>query len=205
MLAGDDYVAAAMSRRLGGELASGFLTDSSHARARSERERVRERERVVETDLVLALRDPAARRILVVDDDPNIQEVLTTLLESAGYTASAAGNAAAVQAALSGQQAEVVLLDLQLTPDKVAGKKFYRGRGCEACNNSGYRGRRGLFELMIMNDELRDMIMRSASTDELRTAAQGYGMVTLRDAGMIAIFAGDTTVDEVLRETIIEG
>ena len=55
-------------------------------------------------------------RILVVDDDPNIQEVLTTLLESAGYTASAAGNAAAVQAALSGQQAEVVLLDLQL-PD----------------------------------------------------------------------------------------
>ncbi len=98
-----------------------------------------------------------------------------------------------------------VLLDLQLTPDKVAGKKFYRGRGCEACNNSGYRGRRGLFELMIMNDELRDMIMRSASTDELRTAAQGYGMVTLRDAGMIAIFAGDTTVDEVLRETIIEG
>jgi type IV pilus assembly protein PilB len=98
-----------------------------------------------------------------------------------------------------------VLLDMQLTPDKVVGKKFYRGRGCEACNNSGYRGRRGLFELMIMNDDLREMIMRSASTDELRTAAQSYGMVTLRDAGLNAIFAGDTTVDEVLRETIIEG
>jgi type IV pilus assembly protein PilB len=98
-----------------------------------------------------------------------------------------------------------VLLDMQLTPDKIVGKKFYRGRGCEACNNSGYRGRRGLFELMIMNDELRDMIMRSASTDELRTAAQGYGMVTLRDAGLQAIFAGDTTVDEVLRETIVDG
>ena len=98
-----------------------------------------------------------------------------------------------------------LLLDMQLTPDKIGGKKFYRGRGCEACNNSGYRGRRGLFELMIMNDELRDMIMRSASTDELRTAAQSYGMITLRDAGLTAIFAGDTTVDEVLRETIIEG
>jgi type IV pilus assembly protein PilB len=57
---------------------------------------------------------------------------------------------------------------------------------------------------MILNDDLRDMIMRSASTDELRTAAQSYGMVTLRDAGLAAIFAGDTTVDEVLRETIIE-
>jgi type IV pilus assembly protein PilB len=98
-----------------------------------------------------------------------------------------------------------LLLDMQLTPDKIAGKKFYRGRGCEACNNSGYRGRRGLFELMIMNDEIRDMIMRNASTDDLRTAAQGYGMVTLRDAGLIAIFAGDTTIEEVLRETIIEG
>jgi type IV pilus assembly protein PilB len=98
-----------------------------------------------------------------------------------------------------------IMADLQLTPRDIAGKKFYRGRGCEACNNSGYRGRRGLFELMVLNDELRDMIMRNASTDDLRDVARGYGMVSLREAGMAGVYAGETTVDEVLRETIIEG
>jgi type IV pilus assembly protein PilB len=97
-----------------------------------------------------------------------------------------------------------ILADLQLTPDDVAGKKFYRGRGCEACNNTGFKGRVGLFELMVMNDELRDMILRNASTDELRESARGYGMVTLREAGMEAVHGGITTVEEVLRETIIE-
>src|SRR5688572_16313285 len=81
-----------------------------------------------------------------------------------------------------------VMADLQLTPEAIAGKKFFRGRGCESCNNSGYRGRRGLFELMIMNDELRDMIMRNSSTDDLREVARGYGMVTLREAGMDAVY-----------------
>ncbi len=57
---------------------------------------------------------------------------------------------------------------MELTPDDVAGKKFFRGRGCETCNNTGYKGRVGLFELMIMNDDLRDMIMHNASTDDLR-------------------------------------
>ena len=80
--------------------------------------------------------------------------------------------------------AREMLADLELTPADVAGKKFYRGRGCEICNNTGYKGRVGLFELMIMNDDLRDMIMRNASTDDLRDAARSYGMVTLRDAGM---------------------
>ena len=77
------------------------------------------------------------------------------------------------------------------------GKKFYRGRGCDDCNNTGYKGRVGLFELMIMNDDMRDMIMRNASTDELRDAARSFGMVTLRDAGMDAVFAGMTTAEEV--------
>ena len=98
-----------------------------------------------------------------------------------------------------------LLADLQLTPDDVRGKKFYRGKGCEICNNTGYKGRVGLFELMIMNDDLRDMIMRNASTDELRERARGFGMVPLRDAGMDAVYAGTTTVEEVVRETILEG
>ncbi|MBX7168241.1 MAG: Flp pilus assembly complex ATPase component TadA [Pirellulales bacterium] len=97
-----------------------------------------------------------------------------------------------------------MLADLQLTPEDVKGKKFYRGRGCDACNNTGYKGRVGLFELMIMNDNLRDMIIRNVTTDELREAARRFGMVTLRDAGLDAAYGGMTTMDEVIRETILE-
>jgi type IV pilus assembly protein PilB len=98
-----------------------------------------------------------------------------------------------------------LLVDLRMTPDDIVGKKFYRGAGCEVCNNTGYKGRVGLFELMIINDDLRDMIVRGASTDELRDASRRFGMVTLRDAGMDAVYAGTTTVEEIVRETIVEG
>ncbi len=98
-----------------------------------------------------------------------------------------------------------ILDDLELKPEHLRGKKFYRGSGCENCNNTGYKGRVGLFELMIMNNELREMIMENASTDDLRNAAQKRGMLTLRDAGMKVAFEGVTTPEEVVRETIIEG
>jgi len=97
-----------------------------------------------------------------------------------------------------------VLADLELTSDQIVGKKFYRGKGCEKCNRSGYKGRMGLFELLIMNDELRDMVMRNASTEDLREAARRNGMVTLRDSGMEGVFSGATTAEEVIRETIME-
>jgi type IV pilus assembly protein PilB len=97
-----------------------------------------------------------------------------------------------------------VLSDLEVTAADVKGKKFYRGKGCENCNNTGYKGRVGLFELMIMNDDLRDMVMANRSTDELREAARGFGMISLRDAGMQNMFLGNTTADEVIRETILE-
>jgi type IV pilus assembly protein PilB len=97
-----------------------------------------------------------------------------------------------------------VLSDLELTADQIAGKKFYRGAGCDKCNRSGYKGRFGLFELLIMNDDLRDLVMRNASTAEMRDLARKGGMVTLRDAGMDGIFAGITTAEEVIRETILE-
>ena len=84
------------------------------------------------------------------------------------------------------------------------GKRFYRGAGCEICNNTGYKGRVGLFELMIMSDELRDRIMANAQTDELRELARKQGMMSLRDAGIKACFDGVTTPDEVVRETILE-
>ena len=94
---------------------------------------------------------------------------------------------------------------LEFSNEDITGKTFYRGMGCDSCNNTGYKGRVGLFELMIMNDELREMILKGQSTDELRDVARGYGMVTLRDAGMIQAYAGTTTADEVVRETILEG
>jgi type IV pilus assembly protein PilB len=97
-----------------------------------------------------------------------------------------------------------VLQDLELTPGDIAGKSFYRGKGCDACNNTGYKGRVGLFELMVMNDDMRDMVMKNASRDELRDAARSFGMVTLRDAGMAAAMEGRTTLEEVIRETILE-
>jgi type IV pilus assembly protein PilB len=97
-----------------------------------------------------------------------------------------------------------MLADLRMTRDDVVGKTFYRGAGCDTCNNTGYRGRVGLFELMILNDDMRDMIINNAATDELREAARRNGMVTLRDAGMDAVYAGTTSVEEVVRETIVE-
>jgi len=97
-----------------------------------------------------------------------------------------------------------VLADLELTSDKIAGKSFYRGRGCEKCNRTGYRGRLGLYELMVITDEMRDMIMRNASTEELRNTAKRSGMVMLRDSGLEGLFEGLTTAEEVIRETILD-
>jgi type IV pilus assembly protein PilB len=97
-----------------------------------------------------------------------------------------------------------VLADLEVSSEQVAGKKFFRGKGCDRCNHTGYKGRLGLFELLIMTDLLRDMVMRNASTEDLREAARKGGMLTLRDSGMNNIFLGNTTAEEVIRETILE-
>jgi type IV pilus assembly protein PilB len=100
--------------------------------------------------------------------------------------------------------AEDVLAESGIKPEVLKGKKFFRGRGCEVCNNTGYKGRVGLFELMIMNDAMRDMVMQNCSVDDLRKMAEKYGMVTLRTAGINYSYEGVTTIDEVVRETIQE-
>jgi type IV pilus assembly protein PilB len=99
---------------------------------------------------------------------------------------------------------EDLLLDLGLKRSQLEGRKFFRGRGCEVCNNTGYKGRVGLFELMVANDAIRELVMNNASIDDLRVAAEGFGMVSLRVAGLNFAYEGTTTLDEVVRETILE-
>jgi type IV pilus assembly protein PilB len=99
---------------------------------------------------------------------------------------------------------EEELMELNLRPAQVAGKKFPRGKGCDNCNNSGYRGRMAIFEIMTMDDTMREMVMKNANTAVLRRYARQRGMRSLRESGMMAIYEGLTTVDEVLRETLSE-
>lgn len=98
-----------------------------------------------------------------------------------------------------------VLYELGMEKTDIKDQKFYRGKGCDNCNNTGYKGRIGLFELMVMNDDLREMILRNVTTDELRAKAVEYGMITLRDYGKQFVFQGHTTAEEVVRETVHDG
>jgi type IV pilus assembly protein PilB len=99
---------------------------------------------------------------------------------------------------------EEQLMELELRLDDVVGKKFYYGRGCEACNNTGYKGRLGMYEIMLLDDDMRDMIINHASTQVLRLEARKRGMRTLRQSGLMSIYDGVTTIEEVVRETIME-
>ena len=76
------------------------------------------------------------------------------------------------------------------------------GRGCEVCNQTGYRGRIGLYEVMDISDELRELILVGASGQELRRKAVEGGMISLRSSGLRKVKDGVTTLDEVLRETV---
>ncbi|MBT5737655.1 MAG: Flp pilus assembly complex ATPase component TadA [Planctomycetes bacterium] len=96
-----------------------------------------------------------------------------------------------------------MLMELELTQSDVQGRTFFYGKGCRECNNSGYKGRVALFEIMQMSDRLRDVIMTGASTQEVQKLAREEGMKTLRDAGLIHIYDGVTTIEEVVKETIV--
>ena len=99
---------------------------------------------------------------------------------------------------------EEMLMELNLTPEDVHEQKFFHGRGCDYCHNTGYRGRQGIFEIMRLDDDLKEMIMQHRSSNVLRVEARKRGMRSLRDNGLAAIFDGDTTIEEVVRETIQE-
>jgi type IV pilus assembly protein PilB len=97
-----------------------------------------------------------------------------------------------------------MLMELNLRPDEVKGKKFFYGRGCDRCNNTGHRGRIGIFELLLVNDDIRDLIAAGSSTDELRNYCRKSGMTTLRESGMKALYKGLTTIEEIVRETVLD-
>ncbi|MCO6439245.1 MAG: Flp pilus assembly complex ATPase component TadA [Phycisphaerae bacterium] len=99
---------------------------------------------------------------------------------------------------------EQQLFQIGLKPDDIGDKLFYYGKGCDYCNNTGYRGRMGIFEIMVLDDQLRELIMQQGSTALLRRAAIQRGMRTLREAGLAAILEGHTSLDEVVKETIAE-
>ncbi|MDP7346953.1 MAG: ATPase, T2SS/T4P/T4SS family, partial [Phycisphaeraceae bacterium] len=99
---------------------------------------------------------------------------------------------------------EEQLMQLSLRPEDVAGRVFYRGVGCDFCNHSGYKGRQALYEIMVMDDDLRDLIMQEASTQVLRNEARKRGMRSLYASGLMSIYDGVTTIDEVVRETSAE-
>jgi type IV pilus assembly protein PilB len=96
------------------------------------------------------------------------------------------------------------LAELELSQNEVQGKFFYRGRGCSTCNNTGYKGRTAIHEFMLINDEIRDLILHNVSAADLRIAAARNGMLTLREAGLQKIYNGITTIDEVVRETVVD-
>ncbi len=99
---------------------------------------------------------------------------------------------------------EDMLLELNLTPEKIAGRSFFRGAGCDYCRGTGYSGRQAIFELMIMDDTMRELIMKRSSTNVLREAGRKRGMRTLRESGLLSIFDGQTTIEEVVAQTIYE-
>jgi type IV pilus assembly protein PilB len=93
------------------------------------------------------------------------------------------------------------LMLLNLSPHDVGDKVFYYGRGCSFCNDTGYKGRKGIFELLPVTDPIRALINERAPTVVLRQKAMELGMVTLREDGLRSIFEGDTTIEEILKYT----
>ncbi|MFM7159837.1 MAG: GspE/PulE family protein [Planctomycetaceae bacterium] len=98
-----------------------------------------------------------------------------------------------------------LLMELQLPLAQARKYKFYYGKGCQRCNNTGYKGRTGIHELIDVTDDIRDLIASEASVDDIRNLSRSQGMTSLRESGLKLIFDGVTTIDEVVRETVTEG
>src|SRR3954453_8746278 len=102
------------------------------------------------------------------------------------------------------QPSQEIAMELGMTSAEAATKKFYYGKGCEKCNNTGYKGRMGISELLVMNDTLREMVVAETSLDDFRNACRKEGMRSLRESGLRSIHAGQTSIEEVVRETMLD-
>lgn len=99
------------------------------------------------------------------------------------------------------EPSEAVLYQLGLSPHEIGDKSFYYGKGCDVCNHTGYKGRKGIFELLDITDPIRELINQRAPTVVLKQKAIELGMVTLRQDGLRSIYDGETTIEEVLKYT----
>ena len=95
------------------------------------------------------------------------------------------------------------LIDIGFTPDEIGTFQVMKGKGCQTCNGTGYKGRVGLYEVMEITEGIRDLIMVGATAVEIKRKALEEGMLTLRMSGLEKIKGGVTTVEEVLRETVL--
>ena len=95
------------------------------------------------------------------------------------------------------------LIEVGFSAEEAGELKLYKGRGCAVCNQTGFKGRVGLYEVMEITDELRELIIIGASAMELRRKAIDLGMITLRESGLCKIRQGITTIEEVVKETVI--
>jgi type IV pilus assembly protein PilB len=94
-------------------------------------------------------------------------------------------------------------IEIGFSPEEAPTIKSYKGRGCQTCNGTGYKGRVGLYEVMEITDELRELIIIGASAIELRKRAIELGMITLRQSGLYKLREGTTTIEEVVKETVL--
>jgi len=99
------------------------------------------------------------------------------------------------------EPSNTLLTELGISRQDIGEKQFFYGKGCNACNNTGYKGRKGIYELLRVTDPIRELINERAPTVTLKQKAVELGMITLRQDGLRSIFAGNTTVEEVLRYT----
>jgi type IV pilus assembly protein PilB len=95
-----------------------------------------------------------------------------------------------------------LLIDLGVPPDEVKSFTVYKGKGCTICNGTGYKGRLGLYEVMTMKEEIKELVLARASASEIKKEAIRSGMKTLRQSGMTKIKDGMTTIEEILRSTM---
>ena len=103
------------------------------------------------------------------------------------------------------QPTETQLRALGITPEQMANADFQMGKGCSTCNNTGYKGRFGLFEVFVLNDDSRRLIFDNATSTQLRKHARQCGMRTLREDGARKVLAGMTTAEAVMRATVTDG